>query len=73
MRCTNATEKIAKTIREKNIDAIVLYSVPTNGLQTLRLAKKFNIPVIFRSIDILNQLVARGFFTLLGTLGMAAW
>ena len=49
--------EIAKTIREKNIDAIVLYSVPTNGLQTLRLAKKFNIPVVFRSIDILNQLV----------------
>ena len=50
--------EIAKTIREKSIDAIVLYSVPTNGLQTLRLAEKFNIPVIFRSIDILNQLVA---------------
>jgi glycosyltransferase involved in cell wall biosynthesis len=48
---------IAKTIREKRIEAIVLYSVATNGLQTLRLAQKFNIPVLFRSIDILNQLV----------------
>lgn len=48
---------IEKTIREKQIDAIVLYSVPTNGLQTIRLAEKFNIPVIFRSIDILHQLV----------------
>ena len=45
-----------KTIREKDIDAIVLYSVPTNGLQTVRLARKFSIPVVFRSIDILNQL-----------------
>ena len=49
--------EIQKTIREKAIDAIVLYSVPTNGLQTISLARKFNIPVLFRSIDILNRLV----------------
>ncbi|MFC1918898.1 glycosyltransferase family 4 protein [Chloroflexota bacterium] len=49
--------EIKKTIKEKNIDIIVLYSVPTNGLQTIRLARKFNIPVIFRSIDILHILV----------------
>jgi glycosyltransferase involved in cell wall biosynthesis len=49
--------EIRKTIRGKSIDAIVLYSVPTNGLQAVHLARKFNIPVIFRSIDILNQLV----------------
>ncbi|MFC1974500.1 glycosyltransferase [Chloroflexota bacterium] len=49
--------EIKKTIKEKNIDAIVLYGVATNGLQTIQLAKKFNIPVVFRSIDILNELV----------------
>ncbi len=49
--------EIKKTIKEKNIDVIVLYSVPTNGLQTIHLARKFNIPVVFRSIDILHQLV----------------
>ena len=49
--------EIQKIIKEKNIDAIVLYSVPTNGLQTIRLARKFRVPVLFRSIDILNQLV----------------
>ena len=48
---------IRKTIKEKAIDVIVLYSVPTNGLQTIHLARKFNIPIVFRSIDILNQLV----------------
>jgi len=48
---------IRRTIREKRIDAIVLYSVPTNGIQAINLAKKYNIPVIFRSIDILHQLV----------------
>lgn len=49
--------EIQRTIREKNIDVIVLYSVPTNGLQTIHLARKFSIPVVFRSIDILHHLV----------------
>lgn len=49
--------EIQKTIKDRNIDAIILYSVPTNGLQAIHLAGKFNIPVVFRSIDILNQLV----------------
>ncbi len=49
--------QIEKTIKEKHIEAIVLYSVPTNGLQTLYLAKKYRIPVIFRALDILNQMV----------------
>jgi glycosyltransferase involved in cell wall biosynthesis len=51
------TREISKTIRDKKIDAIVLYSVPTNGLQTVRAARKFNIPVLFRSIDMLHILV----------------
>ncbi|MFC1951690.1 glycosyltransferase family 4 protein [Chloroflexota bacterium] len=49
--------EIKKTIKEEGIDAIVLYSVPTNGLQTIHLARKFGIPIVFRSIDILNMLV----------------
>jgi glycosyltransferase involved in cell wall biosynthesis len=49
--------EIRKTIIEKKIDAVVLYSVPTSGLQAINLAKKFNIPVVFRSIDVLNQMV----------------
>ena len=48
---------IRKVIKEKSIDAIVLYSVPTNGLQAVYLAKKFKIPVVFRSLDVLNKLV----------------
>ncbi|MFH1382041.1 MAG: glycosyltransferase family 4 protein [Chloroflexota bacterium] len=51
-------QEIQKTIREKQIDVIMLYSVPTNGLQTIFLAKKHHIPVIFRSIDILHRLVS---------------
>ncbi|MDD5590364.1 MAG: glycosyltransferase family 4 protein [Dehalococcoidales bacterium] len=49
--------EIQRTIKEKGIDVIVLYSVPTNGLQTIHLAGKFGIPVVFRSIDILHRLV----------------
>lgn len=49
--------EIQRTIKEKKIDAIVLYSVPTSGWQAVNLAKKYNVPVVFRSIDVLNQMV----------------
>jgi len=48
---------IENTIKANKIDAIVLYSVPTNGYQVIKLAKKYRIPVVFRSIDVLYQLV----------------
>lgn len=48
---------INKTIRDKKIDAVVLYGVATNGLQAIYAARRYNIPIVFRSIDILNQLV----------------
>ena len=48
---------IESAIRNKKIDIIVLYSVPTNGYQVIKLAKKYDIPVVFRSIDILHKLV----------------
>jgi glycosyltransferase involved in cell wall biosynthesis len=49
--------QIKRTIEEKKIDVIILYSVPTNGWQTVHLARKSGVPVVFRSIDILHQLV----------------
>jgi len=49
--------EIQKTIKEKDIDVIMLYSVPTNGLQTIRWGRKLGVPVVFRAIDIPNQLV----------------
>lgn len=49
--------QIKKILEEKHIDAVVLYSVPTNGLQTLYLGRRYGIPVIFRALDILNQMV----------------
>lgn len=46
-----------RVIKEKKIDAIVLYSVPTNGLQALYLARSFGIPIVFRALDALYELV----------------
>lgn len=49
--------EIRRVIEEKQIDAVILYSVPTNGLQAVHWAKRFNIPIVFRSIDVLHHLV----------------
>ena len=49
--------EIRKTIKGKDIDVVILYSVPTNGWQTIRLSKELGVPVVFRAIDIPNQLV----------------
>ena len=50
--------QIEKTVKKREIDIIILYSIPTNGLQVINIAKRHGIPVIFRSIDTLNQLVS---------------
>ncbi|MFC1862203.1 glycosyltransferase family 4 protein [Chloroflexota bacterium] len=49
--------EIGKAIKDWNIDVIVLYSVLTNGLQSIHLAKKHKIPVVFRNIDMLHNLM----------------
>lgn len=48
---------IGKVIKKHKIDRIILYSAPTNGLQTIFWAKKYKIPVHFRLLDVLHQLV----------------
>lgn len=49
--------KELKTILEKEkIDVIVLYSAARNGLQTIHLAAKYKIPVVFRNVDMLHKL-----------------
>ena len=45
-----------RTIKERQIDVVVLYGVPTNGWQTVFLAKFLKVPVIFRVIDIAHLL-----------------
>lgn len=48
---------IEKTILENNIEIILLYGVATNGIQTIKVAKKLNIPVVFRVLDVAHSLV----------------
>jgi len=44
-------------LRNNSPDVILLYGLPTVGIQSLLAARKFDVPVMFRSIDVLNQLV----------------
>jgi len=46
-------------LKSRKIDAVILYSAPTNGWQTILAAKRLGIPVIFRSIDVLHKLVVK--------------
>lgn len=48
---------IPAVIKKYKIEKIMLYSAPTNGLQTLFWAKRYKIPVHFRLLDVLHQLV----------------
>lgn len=40
-------------------DVVLLYSVPTTGWQTVRIAKYFRIPVVFRALDV-SHLIRKG-------------
>jgi len=44
-------------LRNHPVDAVILYGWPTVGIQTLLSARKFNVPIVFRSIDVLHELV----------------
>jgi glycosyltransferase involved in cell wall biosynthesis len=47
---------LRKLFKNNNFDAIVLYAVPTYGLQTLWLAKRFQVPVLFRALDVSHKI-----------------
>jgi glycosyltransferase involved in cell wall biosynthesis len=42
--------------RKNKFDLVLLYAVPTFGIQTILLAKLFKIPVIFRALDVSHKL-----------------
>src|SRR5439155_10361372 len=44
-------------LRDNPVDAVLLYGLPTVGVQTLVAARNRGVPVIFRSIDVLHRLV----------------
>ncbi len=47
---------IWRALKNENFDAVVLYGVPTNGWQTVLMARRLGVPVLFRSIDISHAL-----------------
>ncbi|NBR99528.1 MAG: glycosyltransferase [Actinobacteria bacterium] len=58
---------LIKTVRSEKINLIVLYGVPTNGWQTVLVAKLLRIPVIFRAIDVSHLLRGSLFRNLIRT------
>ncbi len=46
-------------LKNRRIDVVILYSAPSNGVQTILAAKRLGIPVVFRSIDALHKLAPR--------------
>jgi len=48
---------IHTTIVENKIDVILLYGTATNGIQTIDVAKKLKIPVIYRLLDVSHSLI----------------
>jgi len=48
---------IEQVVKDHNIDIIFLYGVATNGIQTLDIAQKYNIPIIFRQLDVSHEFV----------------
>jgi len=45
-----------RTIQDFNPDLVVSFSVPTSGWQALRVAKKANIPYLFRALDVSHKI-----------------
>lgn len=58
---------LAKIFHQFRPDVIVCYSVPTSGWQTVALAKRLGVPVVFRAIDQpqhIRKTVLRGLISL---------
>ncbi len=47
---------IYRVLKRERFDVVVLYGVPTNGWQTIAISKYFQVPVIFRAIDVSQAL-----------------
>lgn len=47
---------IHRQLRTGHFDTVVLYGVPTNGWQTVHLARRAGVPVLFRAIDVSHLL-----------------
>lgn len=48
--------EVRKLLKNNSFDAVVLYAVPTHGLQTLWFANKYKVPVMFRALDVSHKI-----------------
>jgi glycosyltransferase involved in cell wall biosynthesis len=53
----NSVFEVVRVLSQKKTDVVVLYGLPTVGVQTLIAARAFRVPVIFRAIDVSHELV----------------
>lgn len=53
---------LRREIRTGAYDAIVLYAVPTTGWQTIGIARRAGVPVVFRALDVSHE-IRRSVFT----------
>src|SRR5207244_136273 len=52
-----ATIEVARILKQQKPDVVLLYGLPTIGVQTVMAARHFGVPVVFRAIDVSHQLV----------------
>ena len=57
---SNAVE-VYRALSEGDYDVVLLYGVPTVGIQTWFSARRHGVPIVFRSIDISHQIVPSPF------------
>src|SRR5262249_54510325 len=49
--------EVARLLKHSSIDVVLLYGLPTVGVQTLLAAGAYRVPVAFRAIDVTHELV----------------
>jgi glycosyltransferase involved in cell wall biosynthesis len=52
----SAIPKLFRILSTQRFDVIILYAVPTYGVQTIFLARLFGIPVVFRALDVSHKI-----------------
>ena len=50
------TRFLRAKLKKGEVDLVLLYSVFVNGTETVRLCKEFNIPVVFRALDVYHRI-----------------
>jgi len=53
----NSGMEVASLLQHSKFDAVLLYGLPTVGIQTLLAARAHGVPVAFRAIDVTHELV----------------